>query len=135
MLFLTAGVTWIFDVLSWASSTSSSENQGTPWYWIFFDLVNILQAIVIFIIFVCNPQTLTELQQEVPCLSSKRFESCFLKAFLKKSIKIFLWDFFSSAEISKLWSSKLKGGADLSRKISQTQISNVAGVCDDLELK
>lgn len=37
----------------------------------FFDFVNIFQAIAIFLIFVCNKTTMHHLQKEFPILSSK----------------------------------------------------------------
>ncbi|ODM94069.1 putative G-protein coupled receptor Mth-like 1 [Orchesella cincta] len=74
-LFMLAGVTWIFEVISWACT-----EPGKPlhWIWKFLDLVNILQAIAIFVVFVCNRSTLKELSEKFSCL--KRVNTIIEKA-------------------------------------------------------
>ncbi|CAL8098922.1 unnamed protein product [Orchesella dallaii] len=64
-IFMLAGVTWIFEVISWACT-----EPGKPlhWIWKLLDLVNILQAIAIFVVFVCNRKTLKELSEKFSCL-------------------------------------------------------------------
>ncbi|KAG6440645.1 hypothetical protein O3G_MSEX001389 [Manduca sexta] len=60
------GLSWVLEVVSWAAGSSSS----TVSVWSIFDLINALQGVVIFAIFV--------LQQPVRSYvkSSKLFKSC-----------------------------------------------------------
>lgn len=58
------GLTWAFEVISWAS-TEENEN---PVVWIILDFYNVLSAILIFIFFVCKKTTLGLLEQSVPCI-------------------------------------------------------------------
>jgi hypothetical protein len=46
-LFIVMGVNWIMEVISWAAG-------GPEYLWYFTDLGNILQGVLIFIIFVCK---------------------------------------------------------------------------------
>jgi hypothetical protein len=69
MLFIVAGVTWVFEVAEWAAENDA--NEDILWYWFIFDMVNILQAVAIFLIFVCNRAMIRCLQQECPNISSK----------------------------------------------------------------
>ncbi|CAL8129819.1 unnamed protein product [Orchesella dallaii] len=67
-LFLVMGTTWIFQVI-----LSIVENDERKWYSPFFavlDMVNMFQAIAIFVIFVCKRETLRALEQKYFCLKS-----------------------------------------------------------------
>lgn len=59
------GLTWIFEVISWAVT---KENEDNNIGWVVLDLYNTLSAILIFIIFVCKRSTLNMLEQSVPML-------------------------------------------------------------------
>lgn len=59
----------MFEVISWACT---EPGKPVHWIWKFLDLVNILQAVAIFVVFVCNQKTLTELTEKFPRLKSKQ---------------------------------------------------------------
>lgn len=70
-LFLVMGITWIFQViLSIVENDESKETLLSVLYAI-FDMVNLFQAIAIFVIFVCKRETLRALEIKYPCLKSK----------------------------------------------------------------
>ncbi|CAL8090472.1 unnamed protein product [Orchesella dallaii] len=62
-LSVVMGLSWIFEVISWAVTKEDKENHIV---WIIFDLYNALSAILIFIIFVCKRSTLNLLEQTHP---------------------------------------------------------------------
>ncbi|OXA59513.1 putative G-protein coupled receptor Mth-like 1 [Folsomia candida] len=62
-LFFVMGVFYIFELISWFVSGS-----GVFWYWAAFDILNILRAVAVFIIFVCKPDILWALEQNYPWL-------------------------------------------------------------------
>ncbi|ODM89681.1 G-protein coupled receptor Mth2 [Orchesella cincta] len=62
-LIFVMGVTWIFEVISWAAS-----GNGYHWYWVVFDLMNVLRALAVFLIFVCKPDIILALEGKYPCL-------------------------------------------------------------------
>ncbi len=66
-LSVVMGLTWIFEVISWAATKENENHIG----WIILDLYNALSAILIFIIFVCKKSTLSLLEQSVPCLKGR----------------------------------------------------------------
>ncbi len=51
------GVTRVFEVITWAGS-----GPTLTWYWAVFDIVNILQAVAIFIVYVCKRDVLIALR-------------------------------------------------------------------------
>ncbi|XP_018018082.1 probable G-protein coupled receptor Mth-like 3 [Hyalella azteca] len=55
-LFLLMGVSWIFEVISFF--VDDSGNSILSYAWIFFDFVNIMQGVLIFVVFVCRPSVL-----------------------------------------------------------------------------
>jgi len=67
-LTLVMGLSWVFEIVSWAVTDEDSDNH---WVWIIIDIYNILSAILIFIIFVCQGNTLNLLQQVIPALNGK----------------------------------------------------------------
>ncbi|KAF2356036.1 GPCR family 2 secretin-like [Trinorchestia longiramus] len=58
-LFLLMGVSWIFEVISFF--VDGSGNSFLSYTWIFFDFVNIMQGVLIFVVFVCRPSVLRHL--------------------------------------------------------------------------
>ncbi|CAL8095353.1 unnamed protein product [Orchesella dallaii] len=62
-LFFVMGVTWIFEVISWAAS-----GNGYYAYWVVFDLMNVLRALAVFLIFVCKPDIILALEGKYPSL-------------------------------------------------------------------
>jgi len=58
------GIPWSFDVISWATSKCGQN----PWYWKIFDMINIFQAVAIFITFVCKSETKKALTSKYPVL-------------------------------------------------------------------
>jgi G protein-coupled receptor Mth (Methuselah protein) len=62
-LYLIMGIPWIFEVISFAV-----QEDQFKWYWLIFDMINIFQSIAIFLIFVCNRETVQELETKFPCL-------------------------------------------------------------------
>jgi hypothetical protein len=73
------GVTWIFEIIENLSKLGLDlkDERGCEiiyeegYGWIFTDLINILQGIAIFIIFVCKPQILTHLWRRHKFLRGK----------------------------------------------------------------
>ncbi|ODM96967.1 G-protein coupled receptor Mth2 [Orchesella cincta] len=57
-LFFVMGVTRVFEVISWAES-----GPTLTWYWAVFDIFNVLQAVAIFIIYVCKRDVLSSLKK------------------------------------------------------------------------
>ncbi|CAL8124075.1 unnamed protein product [Orchesella dallaii] len=64
-LFIVMGVSWIFEIISWA--TTPSEADSIPLYWVIFDIVTLFQAVCIFVIFVWKKETLSRLWYKYPC--------------------------------------------------------------------
>ncbi|CAG7829238.1 unnamed protein product [Allacma fusca] len=62
-LFFVMGFTWIFEFISWWHKASERT-----WYWAIVDMINILQAVAIFIIYVCNSNVAGSLRNEYPQL-------------------------------------------------------------------
>lgn len=56
----------VFEVISWASS-----GTGYKWYWIVFDMLNVLRALAVFIIFVCKRDIIFALEENYPCLKRR----------------------------------------------------------------
>lgn len=52
-LVIVMGVTWLFDLISWAHSAWFG---GSYVIWIVTDLINTLQGVFIFIVIGCQPQ-------------------------------------------------------------------------------
>lgn len=66
-LWTSLGVTWVFEIISWAD-TKNRDSDAVPWYWILFDIINLLQAVAIFIIFVCKRRIINQLKNKYPQL-------------------------------------------------------------------
>ncbi|CAG7824486.1 unnamed protein product, partial [Allacma fusca] len=64
-LIFVMGFPWIFEIISWY--TERDKTDGNAWYWVFFDVINILQALAIFWTFVCKPDVIRMLEQKYPC--------------------------------------------------------------------
>lgn len=84
-LFIIMGVTWIFEVISWLVS-----GYNWNWYWVIFDMINILQAIVIFIIFVCKKETISSLEQKYPSFKSKEINYLKLRALRPRRVTLYV---------------------------------------------
>lgn len=52
-LFVLMGVTWIFEVISFFVQRET-HGSSTNYIWLVFDLINIMQGLIIFIVFVCR---------------------------------------------------------------------------------
>ncbi|CAG7722529.1 unnamed protein product [Allacma fusca] len=65
-LFVIMGVTWTFDIISWLFSQDTTIMYSV---WIILDLLNICQAIAIFVIFICKQKTVEQLRQKFPIFS------------------------------------------------------------------
>ncbi|ODN01608.1 G-protein coupled receptor Mth2 [Orchesella cincta] len=64
-LFIVMGVSWIFEIISWG--TTSSDVDRIPLYWVIFDIVTLFQAVCIFVIFIWKKETLSRLWYKYPC--------------------------------------------------------------------
>jgi hypothetical protein len=63
-LFLVMGISWIFEVISWAGSDPDSTKD---WYlWIPFDLLNFIQAVSTFFIFAAKRENLLLISRKYP---------------------------------------------------------------------
>ncbi|CAL8146649.1 unnamed protein product [Orchesella dallaii] len=71
-LSVVMGLTWVFEVVSWALT---KEDEAYSWFWLIFDMYNVLSAILIFIIFVCQQNTLNLLQQVHPAFNVLHMET------------------------------------------------------------
>ncbi len=61
-IFILMGLTWIFEIISYAVG-------GNPVFWVVTDVINILiNGVAIFIMFVCKPTVWCRLQAKFPCL-------------------------------------------------------------------
>ncbi|ODM91368.1 G-protein coupled receptor Mth [Orchesella cincta] len=65
-LSVVMGLSWIFELISWVVS---KEDSGGHWIWTIFDVYNMLSAILIFILFVCQRKTLSLLQEVHPAFN------------------------------------------------------------------
>lgn len=52
-LFVLMGITWIFEVISFFVQRQTQDPTG-HYVWLVFDLINIMQGMIIFIVFVCR---------------------------------------------------------------------------------
>ncbi|XP_069691397.1 probable G-protein coupled receptor Mth-like 3 isoform X2 [Periplaneta americana] len=64
-LFCLMGLTWITEIISWAVG-------GADYYWYITDVVNMLRAVFIFVIFCCKRSVLNLLRARLPCSGVKR---------------------------------------------------------------
>ncbi|CAG7730508.1 unnamed protein product, partial [Allacma fusca] len=62
-LFFVMGFTWILEFVSWSVSGSTKT-----WYWAISDVINILQGIAIFVIYICKANIITSLRKNYPGL-------------------------------------------------------------------
>jgi len=62
-LFIVMGLTWIFEIISYFVHGSTQT-----WYWTGLDILNILRAIGVFVIYVCKPDVLQPLKDSYPSL-------------------------------------------------------------------
>ncbi|XP_001951628.2 G-protein coupled receptor Mth2 [Acyrthosiphon pisum] len=58
-LFIVMGVTWLAEIISWASGSNGSEK-----YWYVTDIGNSLQGVLIFLIFVCKKRVFKFIKQK-----------------------------------------------------------------------
>ncbi|ODM91362.1 G-protein coupled receptor Mth2 [Orchesella cincta] len=65
-LSVVMGLSWIFEVISWAVTKDGSASH---WIWTIIDFYNTLSAILIFIIFVCERKTLSLLREVLPAFN------------------------------------------------------------------
>jgi hypothetical protein len=63
------GVAWILEIIVWA--INPSVRGKIPLYWIIFDFVTLIQAIAIFVIFICRRDVVENLITKYPFLQSK----------------------------------------------------------------
>ncbi|KAK7080824.1 hypothetical protein SK128_000239 [Halocaridina rubra] len=59
-LFVLMGITWIFEVISFFVQKHTSDSTSN-YVWLVFDLINIMQGMIIFIVFVCRRAVLVRL--------------------------------------------------------------------------
>ncbi|KAK6630687.1 hypothetical protein RUM44_002856 [Polyplax serrata] len=57
-LFLLMGLTWITEIVSWAVG-------GPDYYWYFSDVLNLLRAVFIFILFICKRSVFESLRRKL----------------------------------------------------------------------
>jgi len=69
-LSVVMGVTWIFEVISWALTR---DYTNVDWYFVIVDIWNFFQAVLIFIIFACKKTIRSQLEQKYPVFKSKSF--------------------------------------------------------------
>ena len=81
-LFIVMGVSWIFEIVAWALRPSGRDGHP-PIYWIVFDYVSLVQAIAIFIIFVCRQEILYKVMQKYPATKRKIPEISFCEIIAK----------------------------------------------------
>lgn len=58
------GVTWIFEVILWFDT----NGEGFSWIFLIVDVLNVLQAVATFIIFVCKRKIINQIEQRHPAL-------------------------------------------------------------------
>ncbi|XP_066943763.1 G-protein coupled receptor Mth2-like [Macrobrachium rosenbergii] len=63
-LFVLMGITWIFEVISFFCQKHNSESSSN-YVWLVFDLINIMQGLIIFTVFVCRRAVLMRLCEVV----------------------------------------------------------------------
>ncbi|XP_077286697.1 G-protein coupled receptor Mth2-like isoform X2 [Arctopsyche grandis] len=63
-LFLLMGVTWLTEIISWAVGNSTVLN----YLWYITDMINLLRAVFIFIIFCWKPRVWNNVKKKMPCL-------------------------------------------------------------------
>ncbi len=56
----------VFEVISWATS-----GTGVYGFWVIFDMLNVLRALAVFIIFVCKRDIIFALEENYPCLKRR----------------------------------------------------------------
>ncbi|XP_071520712.1 G-protein coupled receptor Mth2-like isoform X2 [Panulirus ornatus] len=59
-LFVLMGVTWIFEAISFFVQRKTNNSSGN-YVWLVFDLINIMQGVIIFVVFVCRRAVLIRL--------------------------------------------------------------------------
>ncbi|XP_042229119.1 G-protein coupled receptor Mth2-like isoform X2 [Homarus americanus] len=59
-LFVLMGVTWIFEAISFFVQRETKNSSGN-YVWLVFDLINIMQGLIIFLVFVCRRAVLVRL--------------------------------------------------------------------------
>lgn len=64
-LFLLMGITWITEIISWAVG-------GPEYYWYFSDILNLLRAVFIFILFICKKSVYGSLKRKLLGKSKSR---------------------------------------------------------------
>ncbi|CAG7829985.1 unnamed protein product [Allacma fusca] len=62
-LFFVMGFTWIFEFIAWMFT-----GADRTWYWAIPDMINCLQALAIFVIYVCKPSIVASLRKRYPIL-------------------------------------------------------------------
>lgn len=67
-LFIVMGVSWIFELVSWA--VTSSDADKTPLYWVVFDIVTMFQSVSIFVIFTWKKEVISRLWWKYTFLQS-----------------------------------------------------------------
>ncbi|KAK8747615.1 hypothetical protein OTU49_016496 [Cherax quadricarinatus] len=78
-LFVLMGVTWIFEVISYFVQRKAKDSN-TNYVWLVFDMINIMQGLIIFVVFVCRRAVLIRVC-EVVCgvsYSKQKFPSYYL---------------------------------------------------------
>ncbi|CAG7716013.1 unnamed protein product [Allacma fusca] len=68
-LFFVMGFTWILEFVSWFQSGPGVEKT---WYWAIIDIVNILQGVAIFSIYVCKKKVVRSLRNSINSRKSSR---------------------------------------------------------------
>lgn len=58
------GVTWLTEIISWAVGNSTVLN----YLWYITDMINLLRAVFIFIIFCWKPRVWNNVKKKMPCL-------------------------------------------------------------------
>ncbi|XP_035710177.1 uncharacterized protein LOC110853605 isoform X2 [Folsomia candida] len=64
-LIIVMGVSWAFDICSW-----SIDGLTLKWYWMIFDIINILRAVGVFVVYVCKQDIIVQLEDAHPRLKS-----------------------------------------------------------------
>lgn len=64
--FINFGKFQVFEVISWATS-----GTGVYGFWVIFDMLNVLRALAVFIIFVCKRDIIFALEENYPCLKRR----------------------------------------------------------------
>lgn len=72
-LFIVMGVLWSFEFLSWAASMAFPDS-GEILIWLFMptEIINSLQGIAIFVIFICKPNVLNRLSAKFGSLRCRQ---------------------------------------------------------------